>query len=101
MNGPDRLQDTAAGSLPVLTEVFDSVPVPSPPVEQLQLLEEEVLARLQHRLDERFEEQLRRALEPVVETLVQRLVREAREEVAIAVRDLVAQQLSARPRRGR
>ena len=101
MNAPDRLQDPAGASLPVLTEVVEAVPLPEPPVEQLQLLEEEVLARLQHRLDERFELQLRQALEPVVEHLLQRLVQEAREEVAIAVRALVAQQLAARPRLGR
>jgi hypothetical protein len=67
-------------------------------------IEEEVLAELAQRIDLMFEYRLREALAPTLARAADLLIREAREEVALTLRDVVsravAQQI-ARRRAGR
>ena len=79
----------------------------APPMEaslDAHAIEEEVLAELAQRIDLMFEYRLREALAPTLARAADLLIREAREEVALTLRDVVsravAQQI-ARRRAGR
>lgn len=112
---------TQPGALPVLTEELEhpapaaevptipdtAAPVraPSTPSEpelplDARAIEDEVMAELGQRIDLMFEYRLREALAPTLARAAELLIREAREEVALTLRDVVsravAQQLARR-----
>ena len=106
MSDPLDPPTTAPGALPVLTEELEPVAGASrPPAVELSALdaraiEEEVMAELSQRIDLMFEYRLREALAPTLARAAELLIREAREEVALTLRDVVsravAQQLARR-----
>jgi hypothetical protein len=101
---------TVPGALPVLTEELEAAaasrapePAREPPLDA-RAIEDEVMAELSQRIDLMFEYRLRETLAPTLARAADLLIREAREEVALTLRDVVsravAQQL-ARRRAGR
>lgn len=98
--------------VPTLTEVVRDVPVPSPaglgesplrpdsdvvstPVLASALLQEariaeQVMVRLQPQIDVLFEHRMRDALAPAINRLTTALADEARRQLSIAVREIVA-----------
>lgn len=114
---------TQPGALPVLTEELEhpgpaaaapptpdaagqvaapaatSEPEPEPLLDA-RAIEDEVMAELGQRIDLMFEYRLREALAPTLARAAELLIREAREEVALTLRDVVsravAQQLARR-----
>jgi hypothetical protein len=98
---------TAPGALPVLTEELEAAggssrPLPgaAEPVLDARAIEEEVMAEVAQRIDLMFEYRLREALAPTLARAADLLIREAREEVALTLRDVVsravAQQIARR-----
>jgi len=83
---------------------------PAPPVaqavaepEDARAVEDAVMAELQQRVDLMFEYRLREALAPTLARVTDLLIREAREEVALTLRDVVsravAQEIARRRQR--
>jgi hypothetical protein len=70
------------------------------PLLDARAIEDEVMAELGQRIDLMFEYRLREALAPTLARAADLLIREAREEVALTLRDVVsravAQQLARR-----
>lgn len=88
---------TREGAVPVRAPV--AAPEPEPPLDA-RAIEDEVMAELGQRIDLMFEYRLREALAPTLARAADLLIREAREEVALTLRDVVsravAQQLARR-----
>lgn len=107
MNDPLDGPVTAPGALPVLTEELEAAaglarPLPgaAEPLLDAHAIEEEVMAEVAQRIDLMFEYRLREALAPTLARAADLLIREAREEVALTLRDVVsravAQQIARR-----
>jgi hypothetical protein len=113
MSDPRDNPATAPGALPVLTEELEAglgapartVPEgPSDGALDARVIEEEVMAELAQRIDLMFEYRLREALAPTLARAADLLIREAREEVALTLRDVVSRAVAqqvARRRGGR
>lgn len=95
----------AADSGPPYAEAPDSDAVPATPaaaapdsvapgpeltLEDARSIEDAVLAELQQRIDLMFEYRLRETLAPTLARVTDLLIREAREEVALTLRDVVS-----------
>lgn len=111
MSDPLDNPATVPGALPVLTEeleaaaaAFRAPALAAEPALDARAIEDEVMAELTQRIDLMFEYRLREALAPTLARAADLLIREAREEVALTLRDVVsravAQQI-ARRRAGR
>lgn len=107
MNDPLEGPVTAPGALPVLTEELEAVAAlarpqagATEPALDARAIEDEVMAELGQRIDLMFEYRLREALAPTLARAADLLIREAREEVALTLRDVVsravAQQIARR-----
>lgn len=94
----------AAALAPEPAAAKGATPPPLSPPLDARVIEDEVLAELAQRIDLMFEYRLREALAPTLARAADLLIREAREEVALTLRDVVsravAQQI-ARRRAGR
>jgi len=113
MSDPRDNPATAPGALPVLTEELDAglgAPAPALPeglpdaTLDARAIEDEVMAELVQRIDLMFEYRLREALAPTLARAADLLIREAREEVALTLRDVVSRAVAqqvARRRGGR
>ena len=108
MSVPVRLPTAAVAGVQIAPEPAD-VPAGTPagvmaPALDARAIEDEVMAELGQRIDLMFEYRLREALAPTLARAADLLIREAREEVALTLRDVVsravAQQI-ARRRTGR
>lgn len=106
MSGPLEPPATGPAALPVLTEELEPVagaprgPAREGPALDARAIEDEVMAELAQRIDLMFEYRLREALAPTLARAADLLIREAREEVALTLRDVVsravAQQIARR-----
>lgn len=105
MSDPLDHPATIPGALPVLTEELDALVVAPrqaahEPALDARAIEDEVMAELAQRIDLMFEYRVREALAPTLARAADLLIREAREEVALTLRDVVsravAQQLARR-----
>ena len=109
MNDPRDNPPTVPGALPILTEEIEgavALPLAEPPeiVRDAREIEDAVMAELAQRIDLMFEYRLREALAPTLARAADLLIREAREEVALTLRDVVSRAVAqqvARRRAGR
>lgn len=109
MSDPQDNPATVPGALPVLTEELEAAAATSrPSAPELPLdagaIEDEVMAELAQRIDLMFEYRLRETLAPTLARAADLLIREAREEVALTLRDVVSRAVAqqvARRRAGR
>ncbi|OYU00351.1 MAG: hypothetical protein CFE40_03345 [Burkholderiales bacterium PBB1] len=81
-------------AVPVLAEVSASdepaqQPVPMPVIDETALTQR-LLTDLQHQVDSLLEQQLRAAMQPVLSRMADTLAQQAHEELASALRDMVA-----------
>jgi hypothetical protein len=92
---PTALAPPAAPGLPIAPAAAES--------EDARAIEDAVMAELQQRVDLMFEYRLREALAPTLARVTDLLIREAREEVALTLRDVVsravAQEIARRRQR--
>jgi hypothetical protein len=106
---PVAALDESPIALPPLVAPVPPAP-PAPPVvqavaeaEDARAVEDAVMAELQQRVDLMFEYRLREALAPTLARVTDLLIREAREEVALTLRDVVsravAQEIARRRQR--
>jgi hypothetical protein len=75
--------EASVPTMPALTEAIDEA-----------ALTRRIVGELQHRVDLALEDQLRAALAPMLDRLMHTLVREARDELAPTLRDVVAKAVS-------
>lgn len=75
--------EASVPTTPALTEAIDEA-----------ALTRRIVGELQHRVDLALEDQLRAALAPMLDRLMHTLVREARDELAPTLRDVVAKAVS-------
>lgn len=109
MSDPLDHTATVPGALPVLTEELEAAGgALRPSLLELHLdaraIEDEVMAELAQRIDLMFEYRLRETLAPTLARAADLLIREAREEVALTLRDVVSRAVAqqvARRRTGR
>jgi hypothetical protein len=80
---------TPPARVPTLTEVVGEVP----PVDEARIVNQ-VLGDLQQRIDLMFEYRVRETLAPVLARLSETMLREARDELARTLRDVVSRAVS-------
>jgi hypothetical protein len=85
--------DQPPAALPTLTEVVNvpsPTPASAPATSSEDELRKQILVAIQRQVDEVLEVRLREAMAPALTRLTDALVREARRELALNLRDLVA-----------
>ena len=92
-SGPPRPAPVADALAPAIESVVQAPPVEQPGFDE-EWLVQRVLADLQRHADPMLEARLREALAPALARLSDALVSEAREELHVALRDVVARAVS-------
>lgn len=90
----ELLNESPSEPTPILADVATidapaSPSLPSPPIDETALTQR-LLTDLQHHVDGLLEQQLRVAMQPLLNRMADTLAQQAREELASALRDMVA-----------